>query len=139
MPNNNTYTTTIFLNDEQAVNRLNALQASVENYRKAKQKALLDGDDKAFKTANRQIKECEKEMKALSTTAQNVDRVLSNLSTAAVYDIKIQSKPLIKSSTAVLSREEQKNGTTSRISLNSARRNFVIYRTNLPPRHKADF
>lgn len=100
---------------------------------------MLDGDDKAFKTANRQIKECEKEMKALSTTAQNVDRVLSNLSTAAVYDIKIQSKPLIKSSTAVLSREEQKNGTTSRISLNSARRNFVIYRTNLPPRHKADF
>lgn len=41
MPNNNTYTTTIFLNDEQAVNRLNALQASVENYRKAKQKHCL--------------------------------------------------------------------------------------------------
>lgn len=96
MPNNNTYTTTIFLNDEQAVNRLNALQASVENYRKAKQKALLDGDDKAFKTANRQIKECEKEMKALSTTAQNVDRVLSNLSTAAVYDIKNTIKAINK-------------------------------------------
>lgn len=31
MSNNNTYTTTIFLNDEQAVNRLNALQANVEN------------------------------------------------------------------------------------------------------------
>lgn len=88
MSNNNTYTTTIFLNDEQAVNRLNALQASVEKYRKAKQQALLDGDDKAFKTANKQIKECEKEMKALSTTAQNVDRVLNNLSTTAVNDIK---------------------------------------------------
>lgn len=88
MSNNNTYTTTIFLNDEQAVNRLNALQASVEKYRKAKQQALLDGDDKAFKTANKQIKECEKEMKALSTTAQNVDRVLNNLSTTSVIDIK---------------------------------------------------
>lgn len=88
MPNNNTYTTTIFLNDEQAVNRLNELQASVEKYRKAKQKALLDGDDKAFKTANKQIRECEKEMKALSTTAQNVDRVLNNLSTASVNEIK---------------------------------------------------
>lgn len=88
MPNNNTYTTTIFLNDEQAVNRLNELQKSVEKYRKAKQQALLDGDDKAFKTANKQIRECEKQMKALSTTAQNVDRVLNNLSAASVNDIR---------------------------------------------------
>ena len=88
MANNNTYTTTIFLNDEQAVNRLNELQKSVDRYRKAKQQALIDGDDKAFKTANKQIRECEKEMKALSTTAQNVDRVLNNLSTASVKDIR---------------------------------------------------
>lgn len=96
MSNNNTYTTTIFLNDEQAVNRLNALQANVEKYRKAKQQALLDGDDKAFKTANKQIKECEKEMKALSTTAQNVDRVLNNLSTTSVIDIKNTIKAINK-------------------------------------------
>ena len=88
MPNNNTYTTTIFLNDEQAVNRLKELQESVEKYRKTKQRALLDGDDKAFRTANKQIRECEKEMKALSTTAQNVDRVLNNLSAASVNDIR---------------------------------------------------
>ncbi len=88
MANNNTYTTTIFLNDEQAVNRLNELQKSVEKYRKAKQQALIDGDDKAFKTASKQIRECEKQMKALSTTAQNVDRVLNNLSTASVSEIR---------------------------------------------------
>lgn len=64
------------------------MQDKVEEYRKAKQRALLDGDDKAFKTANKQIRECEKQMKALSTTAQNVDRVLNNLSTASVNDIR---------------------------------------------------
>lgn len=96
MANNNTYTTTIFLNDEQAVSKLDSLRKSVEQYRKAKNQALIDGDDKAFKTAAKQIRECERQMKGLQTTAQQVDHVLANLSTASADDLRRTIKAINK-------------------------------------------
>jgi len=88
MATNQTYTSTIFVNAEQAVNTLNDLTNRVKDLRQQSQKALISGDAKTFKETNRQIKEVERQMKGLRTTAQQIDHVLANLSTAAPNDIK---------------------------------------------------
>jgi TP901 family phage tail tape measure protein len=82
------YTTRIFLNDSEAENKLKKLREEVVSLKAEKEKALSDQNMTAFNKAEKDIRKCEKEMKALATTSQSVDKVLSNLSTASVDDIE---------------------------------------------------
>jgi TP901 family phage tail tape measure protein len=88
MNNYQEYTTKIFLNDEQATSKIDALNKKIDEYKAKKQQALDYGDDKGWKRAERGIKSCEMEIKNLSNTSQQVDRVLGNLSTASFKDLK---------------------------------------------------
>lgn len=81
------YITKIFLNDSEAESKLEKLRAKIKKLKADKEQALNDNDMTAFRKAEKDIKSCEKEMDALSTTAQRVDKVLSNLSTSSPKEI----------------------------------------------------
>jgi TP901 family phage tail tape measure protein len=91
MANFQEYTTKIFLNDEDAQAKLKSLRASIDRYKQDKQAALEAGGkdgDKAWKEADRNIRNAEAQIKKLSTTSQSVNHVLNNLSTSSVKDLK---------------------------------------------------
>lgn len=85
------YTTKIFLNDEQARSSIENLRKNIEQYKRDKAAALALGGkegDKAWKEADRNIRQAEQQLKKLSTTSQQVNHVLGNLSTASVKELK---------------------------------------------------
>lgn len=85
------YTTRIFLNDEQAQDKIEKLRNNIKRYKQDKQDALAAGGkdgDKAWKEADRNIRRADAEMRKLTTTAQSVNRVLKNLDTSSVKDIR---------------------------------------------------
>ena len=83
-----TYTTRIFLNDEQAKKRLEELTAKVEDLRKKQDEAARAGDWKTFNNLKRELTQTTKEMDSMKTSAQKVERVLNDLSGASVKEIR---------------------------------------------------
>lgn len=93
MANNNyeRYTTTIFLNDEQAQDKIDNLNKKIEVFRKAKEAALKKGGKEGnseWKQAEKEIKAASAELKKLSTTSQQVNKVLGDLSKATPKELK---------------------------------------------------
>lgn len=86
--NTQTYTTRIFLNTEEAKKRLDELERKTEELRKKKDEAARAGDWPTFNSLKKQLDKTQNEMRGLETSAQKIDRVLGNLSTASVKELK---------------------------------------------------
>ena len=91
-----TYTTRIFLNSEEAKKRLDELQQKVDELRKKRDAAAKAGDWPTFNSLKKQLDQANNEMSAMQTTAQKIDRVLGNLSTASVKDLQKTIKAINK-------------------------------------------
>ena len=86
------YISKIFLNDEQAKDKIEKLRKDIEGYREAKKKALSMGGeegDKAFAKAEKNIKKAEAQIKKLSTTAQAINDVLGDINGSSVRELKM--------------------------------------------------
>ena len=83
-----TYTTRIFLDSEDAKKKLNELQSKVETLRKKKDEAAKAGDWPTFNSLKKQLDQANNEIRSMQTSAQKVDRVLGNLSTASVKELQ---------------------------------------------------
>ena len=97
MENNvQTYTTRIFLNAEEAKKQLDELEKKAEELRKKKEEAAEAGDWREFNKVKRELDQTVKQMDAMKTSAQKVDNVLQNLSTASVKQIQQTIKAINK-------------------------------------------
>ena len=83
-----TYTTRIFLNAEEAKKQLDELQSKVETLRKKKDEAARAGDWPTFNSLKKQLDQANNQIRSMHTSAQKIDRVLENLSTASVKEIQ---------------------------------------------------
>lgn len=86
--NTQTYTTRIFLNAEEAKKQLDELQSKVETLRKKKDEAARAGDWPTFNSLKKQLDQANNQIRSMQTSAQKIDRVLGNLSTASVKEIQ---------------------------------------------------
>src|SRR5690606_25125946 len=78
----------VYINDEQAKSALKTLQAETEKWRKKMYDAMAGGDLKGMKEAEREIKKVNKQVSELKREAFDVNKVLSNLSTASTKDMR---------------------------------------------------
>lgn len=83
-----TFTTRIFLNSEQAKGKIKELTKEVEKLRKQKEAAAERGDWETFNDLKKQLDKANKELRSMQTSAQKVDHVLSNLSSASIKEIR---------------------------------------------------
>lgn len=83
-----TITTKVFLNDEQARNKIAGLKKMMADVEKEMQEALDAGDVAKWREKTKELKALKKEMNLLSTTAENVAHTLENLDTAAPNEIR---------------------------------------------------
>ena len=86
--NTQTYTTRIFLNAEEAKKQLDELGRKTEELRRKKEAAARAGDWPTFNSLKKQLDKANNEMRSMQTSAQKIDHVLGNLSTASVKDLK---------------------------------------------------
>lgn len=101
MANNNyqEYVTKVFLNAEQAEDTVDKLKSKLVDLRKQQQQALtLKGDagTKEWKRVTKEIRATESELKKLSTTSQEVNRILSNLDGSSPRELKNTIKAINK-------------------------------------------
>lgn len=92
--NTQTYTTRIFLNAEEAKKQLDELQSKVETLRKKKDEAARAGDWPTFNSLKKQLDQANNQIRSMQTSAQKIDRVLGNLSTASVKEIQQSIKAI---------------------------------------------
>lgn len=92
--NIHTYTTRIFLNSEEAKKKLDELQKKVETLRKKKDEAAKAGDWPTFNSLKKQLDQANNQIRSMHTSAQKIDRVLGNLSTASVKEIQQSIKAI---------------------------------------------
>lgn len=83
-----TFTTRIFLNDEQAKSKINELEKRITTIRSDMAKAADAGDWSKFNTLKKDLNQSTKELGAMRTTAQSIDHVLQHLGTSSVKEIK---------------------------------------------------
>lgn len=89
-----TYTTRIFLNAEEAKKQLDELQSKVKTLRKNKDEAARAGDWPRFNSLKKQLDQANNQIRSMQTSAQKIDRVLGNLSTASVKEIQQSIKAI---------------------------------------------
>ena len=76
-----TFTTRIFLNDQQAKSKLESLEKDIKRLRSEQEAAANAGDWTKFEQVKKDLKQANKEMGAMKTSAQKVSHVLDNLKT----------------------------------------------------------
>ena len=91
-----TYTTRIFLNAEEAKKQLDELQSKVVDLRRKKDEAARAGDWPTFNSLKKQLDKANQDIRSMQTSAQKVDRVLGNLSTASVKELQQTVKAITK-------------------------------------------
>ena len=74
-----TFTTRIFLNDDQAKNKIRELEKSISTIRADMTKAADAGDWNKFNSLKKNLNQSTKELNSMRTTAQSVEHVLKNL------------------------------------------------------------
>ena len=80
-----TFTTKIFLNDDQAKNKIRELEKSISTIRA---KAADAGDWSKFNSLKKELNQSTKELNSMRTTAQSVEHVLNNLGSSSIKEIK---------------------------------------------------
>jgi len=78
----------VYINDEQAKSALKNLTQEAEKWRKKMYEAMAGGDMKGMKDAQTEVTALDKEAAKLKRTCFDVDKVLTNLSSASIRDIK---------------------------------------------------
>lgn len=78
----------VYINDQQAISALKNLQTEAEKWKKKMYEAMAGGDLKGMKNAERELKNVNREMTALRKESFDVNKVLSNLSTASTKDLR---------------------------------------------------
>lgn len=79
-----TFTTRIFLNDQQAKSKLESLEKDIKRLRNEQEAAAKAGDWTKFEQVKKDLKQANKEMDAMKTSAQKVSHVLDNLKTSSI-------------------------------------------------------
>lgn len=88
MDNNDIKTVTLLLNSEQAQRKLDDINRRLEQARIKRQEAFEKGDGKALQAYTKEIKSLEAQASRLTTRAQTVEKVLSNLDHATPKELK---------------------------------------------------
>ena len=83
-----TFTTKIFLNDDQAKNKIRELEKSISTIRADMAKAADAGDWSKFNSLKKDLNQSTKELNSMRTTAQSVEHVLNNLGSSSIKEIK---------------------------------------------------
>lgn len=83
-----TFTTRIFLNDQQAKSKLESLEKDIKRLRNEQEAAAKAGDWTKFEQVKKDLKQANKEMDAMKTSAQKVSHVLDNLKTSSIKEIR---------------------------------------------------
>ena len=83
-----TFTTRIFLNDEQAKTKIAELEKRISIIRSDMVKAADAGDWSKFNSLKKDLNQATRELGTMRTTAQGVNHVLNNLSTSSIKEIK---------------------------------------------------
>lgn len=83
-----TFTTRIFLNDEQAKSKITELGKRITTVRADMDKAYKKKKWEDFNTLKKELDQRTKELNSMRTTAQSVEHVLKNLSSSSVKEIK---------------------------------------------------
>lgn len=83
-----TFTTRIFLNDQQAKSKLESLEKDIKRLRSEQEAAAKAGDWTKFEQVKKDLKQANKEMGAMKTSAQKVSHVLDNLKTSSIKEIR---------------------------------------------------
>ena len=84
----------VYINDEQAKSALRNLQAEAEKWRKKMYEAMTAGDMKGMKAAERELKKTNVQVSKLKNDAFDVNKVLNNLSSASMKDLRKTSRLL---------------------------------------------
>lgn len=83
-----TFTTRIFLNDEQAKSKITELEKRITTIRADMDKAHKNKKWDDFNSLKKELDQRTKELNSMRTTAQSVEHVLKNLSSSSVKEIK---------------------------------------------------
>lgn len=83
-----TFTTRSFLNDQQAKSKLEGLEKDIKRLRNEQEAAARAGDWTKFVQVKKDLKQANKEMGAMTVSAQKVSHVLENLKTSSIKDIR---------------------------------------------------
>lgn len=83
-----TFTTRIFLNDQQAKSKLESLEKDIKRLRNEQEAAAKAGDWTKFAQVKKELKQANKEMGAMTASAQKVSHVLENLKTSSIKEIR---------------------------------------------------
>lgn len=83
-----TFTTRIFLNDEQAKSKITDLEKRITTIRADMDKASKKKKWDDFNSSKKELDQRTKELNSMRTTAQSVEHVLKNLSSSSVKEIK---------------------------------------------------
>lgn len=83
-----TFTTRIFLNDEQAKSKITELEKRITTVRADMDKAHKNKKWDDFNSSKKELDQRIKELNSMRTTAQRVEHVLKNLSSSSVKEIK---------------------------------------------------
>jgi len=78
----------VYINDEQAKSALITLQGEAEKWRRKMYEAMSSGDLKGMKDAERELKNVNKQVSQLKKDAFDVNKVLDNLSSASMKDLR---------------------------------------------------
>lgn len=78
----------VYINDEQAKSALKNLTTEAEKWRKKMFEAMEGGDLKGMKEAERELKKVNGQMNSIKKEAFDVNKVLSNISSASSRDLK---------------------------------------------------
>lgn len=94
MQRNETTTSTVLLNGEQAKTELDALDAKAKDLRKSLREATKLGDLEGMKRYNRELQQTQKQMRTVRAEAFDAKKVLDNLSGASLRDLHAAQKKI---------------------------------------------
>lgn len=97
-------TTTVTLNNEQAKRELEELQKKMQRLIDLKKKAEEEGDIKAYKKIDAELKKATREANNYQKQLQDVDCVLKNLSGASINELR-KAQQTLTAQTSKLNRE----------------------------------
>lgn len=83
-----TFTSRIFINDQQAKNRIKELTRYMETLRKEKEKAAAAGDWESFNKLKKELDKTNQELRSMQSSAQKVDNVLRTLDKRSIKEIR---------------------------------------------------
>lgn len=92
--NNQTYTTTVVINDAQAKRQVQAMEKEVQGYRKEMDKAYSSGNKALGDSYAKKIKATNKELNRLKLETMDVNKILNNLSDASLNQLQKAAKSL---------------------------------------------